>query len=61
MKNILSVTSVLALAGVAFAQQPIITTNYTADPAPVVHGDTLYLYTTHDEDNAEGFMMYDWL
>lgn len=57
----LSVTSVLALAGVAFAQQPIITTNYTADPAPMVHGDTVYLYTTHDEDNAEGFVMYDWL
>ena len=61
MKNILSVTSVLALAGMAFAQQPIITTNYTADPAPIVHGDTLYLYTTHDEDNADGFVMYDWL
>ncbi|PWJ67112.1 carbohydrate binding protein with CBM6 domain [Fibrobacter sp. UWR4] len=57
----LSVTSVLALAGVAFAQQPIITTNYTCDPAPMVHGDTVYLYTTHDEDNAEGFVMYDWL
>ena len=23
---------------------------YTADPAPMVYGDTLYLYTTHDED-----------
>ena len=45
----------------AFAQQPIITTNYTCDPAPYVHGDTVYLYTTHDEDNAEGFVMYDWL
>ncbi|MCQ2125350.1 MAG: family 43 glycosylhydrolase [Fibrobacter sp.] len=59
--KLLSVTSVLALAGVAFAQQPIITTNYTADPAPMVHGDTVYLYTTHDEDDAEGFVMYDWL
>ena len=59
--KILTVSSVLALAGMAFAQQPIITTNYTCDPAPYVHGDTVYLYTTHDEDNAEGFVMYDWL
>ena len=40
---------------------PIIQTKYTADPAPYVHGDTVYLYTTHDEDNAEGFAMKDWL
>ena len=59
--KLLSVTSLLALAGVAFAQHPILTTKYTADPAPYVHGDTVYLYTTHDDDNADGFMMYDWL
>ena len=40
---------------------PIIQTKYTADPAPYVHGDTVYLFTTHDEDGAEGFMMKDWL
>lgn len=40
---------------------PIIQTSYTADPAPYVHGDTVYLYTTHDEDDAEGFKMKDWL
>ena len=55
----LTVSAVLACA--AFAQHPIITTSYTADPAPYVHGDTVYLYTTHDNDNADGFMMYDWL
>ena len=38
---------------------PIIQTKYTADPAPYVHGDTVYLYTTHDEDDAEGFKMRD--
>src|SRR5574344_3106103 len=43
------------------AQNPLIQTKYTADPAPYVHGDTVYLYTTHDEDDAEGFKMYDWL
>ena len=44
-----------------FAQDPLISTKYTADPAPYVHGDTIYLYTTHDEDDAEGFKMFDWL
>ncbi|WP_295069777.1 family 43 glycosylhydrolase [uncultured Fibrobacter sp.] len=57
----LIISSVLALACTGFAQKIVITTNYTADPAPYVHGDTVYLYTTHDEDNADGFMMYDWL
>ncbi|MCQ2055363.1 MAG: family 43 glycosylhydrolase [Fibrobacter sp.] len=61
LKKILSVFPVLALACTGFAQKLIITTNYTADPAPYVHGDTVYLYTTHDEDNADGFAMYDWL
>ncbi len=51
----------LGLAGFSWAQQPTISTKYTADPAPYVHGDTIYLYTTHDEDDAENFKMYDWL
>ena len=33
-----------------FCKNPIITSIYTADPAPMVYGDTLYLYTSHDED-----------
>ncbi len=47
----------------AFAQMPIIQTKYTADPAPLVHDGVVYLYTTHDEDDAEGygFKMLDWL
>ena len=40
---------------------PIIQTKYTADPSPVVIGDTLYLYTSHDEDDGENFHMKDWL
>lgn len=42
-------------------QLPIIQTKYTADPAPLVHNDTVFLYTSHDEDDAMGFKMYDWL
>lgn len=45
----------------AVAQRPLIQTKYTADPAPVVVNDTIYLYTTHDEDDADGFKMLDWL
>lgn len=43
------------------AQRPVIQTRYTADPAPMVYNDTVFLYTTHDEDDAEGFKMQDWL
>lgn len=43
------------------AQRPIIQTKYTADPAPMVYNDTVFLYMTHDEDDAEGFKMQDWL
>lgn len=43
------------------AQRPIIQTKYTADPAPMVYNNTVFLYTTHDEDDAEGFKMQDWL
>jgi arabinoxylan arabinofuranohydrolase len=52
--------SVLFLTAV-FADNPIIQTNYTADPAPLVIGDTVYLYTSHDEDYAQGFVMNNWM
>ena len=34
------------------AQNPIIQTKYTADPAPMVHNDTLFLYVGCDEKDA---------
>ncbi len=50
---------------------PLFQTKYTADPSPLVVGDTLFLYTSHDaspedipdenEKNSAGFFMYDWL
>lgn len=42
-------------------QRPTIQTKFTADPAPMVYNDTVYLYTSHDEDDAQGFKMKDWL
>lgn len=44
------------------AQNPIIQTYFTADPAPMVYDGTVYLYTSHDEDSTVNnfFTMYDW-
>ncbi len=42
------------------AQNPIIQTIYTADPAPLVHNDTVWLFTGHDEDSSTWFTMKDW-
>jgi arabinoxylan arabinofuranohydrolase len=44
----------------AFADNPFVQTNYTADPAPFVYKDTLYAYTGHDEDGSTNFNMLDW-
>lgn len=49
------------MAAVALqAQNPIIQTSYTADPAPMVYNNRLYLYTSHDEDGSTWFTMNDW-
>ena len=52
----------MALAGsaAAHADNPIIQTRFTADPAPMVHDGVVYLYAGHDEDDADGFKMRDW-
>ena len=42
------------------AENPIIQTNFTADPAPLVYNGMVYLYTSHDEDDATGFKMLNW-
>ncbi|GIG41649.1 hypothetical protein Cph01nite_34110 [Cellulomonas phragmiteti] len=49
-----------ALAAPARADNPIVQTIYTADPAPLVHDGRLYVYTTHDEDGSTWFTMRDW-
>ena len=40
------------------SQNPISQTEFTADPAPLVVGDTLYLYTGHDENESRSVMEY---
>ena len=51
---------VTVLGSVCYADNPIVQTCFTADPAPMVYKDTVYLYTGHDEDDARGFKMFDW-
>jgi len=45
-----------------FADNPIVQTIYTADPAPMVYDGRCYVYTTHDEDVLidNFFTMNDW-
>ena len=47
-------------AGSARADNPIVQTIYTADPAPLVYNGRVYLYTGHDEDASTYFTMKEW-
>ncbi|WP_437673904.1 glycoside hydrolase family 43 protein [Sorangium sp. So ce131] len=51
-----------AIPSPARADNPIVQTSYTADPAPMVHEGRLYLYTSHDEDVSVNnfYTMNDW-
>ena len=63
MKNLnrlLMAASMAALCGNLSAQNPIVQTCYTTDPAPMVHDGRLYVYTGHDEDKADFFWMQEW-
>ena len=58
------VVTLLAVVAVfvpsARADNPIVQTIYTADPAPLVYDGRVYLYTGHDEDNSTYFTMKEW-
>ena len=59
------------MKGLEQVNMPLFQTKYTADPSPLVVGDTLFLFTSHDaspeditdpnERSSAGFFMYDWL
>ena len=61
---IITATQALLFFGCLFdyakADNPIVQTIYTADPAPIVYGGRLYVFTGHDEDSSTGFNMRDW-
>ncbi|MDR6734413.1 glycoside hydrolase family 43 protein [Sphingobacterium sp. 2149] len=50
----------LVKVGTLRAQNPIVQTAYTADPAPLVYNNRLYLYTTQDEEESTWFNMNNW-
>ena len=60
MKQLIFATLAAASLSVAMAQNPVISTWFTPDPAPYVHNDTVYLFVDHDEDDAQYFKMKDW-
>ncbi|RZM12863.1 MAG: glycoside hydrolase, partial [Pedobacter sp.] len=45
-----------------FSQNPIISHIFTADPAPIIYKDTVFLYTSHDTASVEAtnYKMPDW-
>lgn len=55
-----AIACVALLPGPARADNPIIQTIYTADPAPLVYNGRVYLYTGHDEDASTYFTMREW-
>jgi arabinoxylan arabinofuranohydrolase len=61
-KELLTAITVMSYY-LCIAQNPIIQNVFTADPAPLVHNDTLFLFAGHDEDSAttKGFIMDDYL
>jgi len=56
-----AVVTATAAGTICHAENPIIQTKFTADPAPMVYSNTVYLYTSHDEDDATGFKMFNWM
>ncbi|MFI6318817.1 family 43 glycosylhydrolase [Nonomuraea sp. NPDC050556] len=52
--------AVTMLPGPARADNPIVQTIYTADPAPLEYNGRVYLYTGHDEDASTYFTMKEW-
>ena len=61
-KSLLTMAVVLLLTITASSQNPIISHIFTADPAPLIHNDTLFLYTSHDTASvsATNYKMPDW-
>lgn len=61
-KNILFAIALVFSCFLASAQNPIIKHIFTADPAPIVYRDTVFLFTGHDTASvsATNYKMPDW-
>jgi len=62
LASALAFSALSLAAGAARADNPIVQTSYTADPAPMLYDGKVYLYTSHDEDVTVNnfFTMNDW-
>ena len=60
LRRWMAASSLMVLPLCVSAQNPFVQTWKTSDPAPMVHGDRVYVYTGHDEDNADFFWMQEW-
>ena len=58
--TLLALGATLAIIQAAAADNPVIQTRHTADPAPMIANGKVYLYTGHDEDNANPIVMKEW-
>lgn len=62
MKNLLFSIVAIVVTSSAHAANPIVTDVFTADPAPLVVGDTVYVYCGQDEaKEGEHYRMFRWL
>ncbi|MBQ5477500.1 MAG: family 43 glycosylhydrolase, partial [Bacteroidaceae bacterium] len=57
---LLSAFAMTTANAVAQNQNPIINSMYSADPSARVFGDTLWVYPSHDKDDALSFSMEDY-
>ena len=60
MRSFFVLVTILVFSTNILAQNPFITHMYTADPSARVFNDTLYVYPSHDPDDAEWFDMLDY-
>ncbi len=63
MKKLKIAYNVLALSGIGFiasAQNPVVQTNFTPDPAPMVYKDKVYMYAGDDIPGFDFYYMTKW-
>ncbi len=63
MKKIKIAYSLLVLSGMSFiasAQNPVVQTNFTPDPAPMVYKDKVYMYAGDDIPGFDFYYMTKW-
>jgi arabinoxylan arabinofuranohydrolase len=62
IKSFCIMSIILLFITAGFAENPIVQTNFTADPAPMVYNDTFYVYCGHDETDTGStwFNMREW-